>query len=194
VDGGIGVVEAIGEDVSVGTDYAQKIVEGMGDCVQATVGEAFLAVRVAGSEMQKRRARIEMSLGLVFGTDGEERGMKQLSGEVIERKAMRRARLESFAVQILYRRIEQSKDGNGRKLITNFLDDAKALEAPGMKIDGEGIPAPGGEETIKLTGRLGTMNVERGLGGFRKRMCNSQPGRVFAQEEDLENRVVHRSF
>src|SRR5271165_5406780 len=99
------------------------------------------------------RAHSEMSLRLVFGTGGEERGMKHLNGEVVERKAMRRARLESFIVQIFYGRIEKRKNGDGRKLVTNFLDYAKALEAPGVKIDGEGVPASRGEEPIKLTRR-----------------------------------------
>jgi len=192
--GGIGAVQAIREDVGVGADHAEKIVEGVGNAVQGMGGEVFVTAVVVGSEIQHWRTLSEMSLGLAFGTDGEERGMEHLSCEVIERKAMRRARLKSSIVQVLYRRIEKRKDGNSRKLVTNFLDDTKALKAPGMKIDGEGVPPSGGEKTIKLTRRLRAMNVERGRGGFRKRMGNSQPGRIFAQEEDLENRVVHRSF
>ena len=97
-------------------------------------------------------------------------------------------------VQIFYGRIEQRKYGNGRIFGTNFLDNAQALKTPGMKIDGQGVPLAGGEETKELTRRLGTMHAQRSFWGFRKRMGNSQPGRIFAQEQDLENRVVHSSF
>jgi hypothetical protein len=52
----------------------------------------------------------------------------------------------------------------------------------------------GGEETKEFSRRMGTMHAQRSFGGFRERMGNSQPGGIFAQEQDLENRVVHRSF
>jgi len=49
--GGIGAVQAIGEDISIGTDHAEKIVEGVGDSVHAMGGKAFIAAGVAGSEI-----------------------------------------------------------------------------------------------------------------------------------------------
>jgi len=107
---------------------------------------------------------------------------------------MRGARLASFIFQIFYGRIEQGEDRNGGVVGTDFLDDAQALEAPGMKIDGQGVPASGGKETIELSRRMGTMHVQRSIGSFRKRMRNSQPGWILAQEQYLEDRVVHRTL
>lgn len=52
--GGMGAVQAIGEDISVGTDHAKKIVEGVGDSVQAMGGQGFIATGVLGSEIQGR--------------------------------------------------------------------------------------------------------------------------------------------
>jgi hypothetical protein len=41
----------IGEDISVGTDYAEKVVEGVGDSIHAMGGKAFIAAGVGGSEI-----------------------------------------------------------------------------------------------------------------------------------------------
>jgi len=114
-----------------------------------------------------------MSLSFVFGVGGEERGVKHVGGQLIEREAMRGASLMGLFVQILYGGIEQSEDRDGRIFGANLLNDTQALVAPGMKIDGQGIPASGGEQTKELTRGLGTMYAQRSAGGFRKRMRNS---------------------
>src|SRR5271157_570233 len=190
--GGIGLRQAVGEEVGVGADHTEKIVEGVRDRSNAIGWKGFI---VAGIDGQFRLGTLsEMSLTFNFGMGGEERSVEHVSGELIERKAVRGTRLLSLFVQIFYGGIEQREDGNGRVVRTNFLDDTQALEAPGMKINGQGVPAAGCQQAMEISWRLRAMHAQRGVGGFRKRVRNSQPGRILAQEQDLENRVVHRSF
>src|SRR5208283_1823832 len=168
------------------------IVEGVRDRSNAIGGKALIVARV--DSKFHRGSLSEMSLSFVFGMGGEERGVKHVGGQLTEREAMRGAGLLSLFVQIFYGGIEQREDGNGREVGANFLDDTQALEAPGMEINGQGVPAAGGQQAMEISWRLRAMHAQRGVGGFRQGMRNSQPGRVFAQEQDLENRVVHRSF
>jgi len=86
---------------------------------------------------------------------------------------MRGAGLLSLLVQVLYGGIKQSEDGNGRIFGANFLDDTQALKAPGMKINGQGVPVASGQQAIEISWRLRAMHAERSSGGFRKRMRDS---------------------
>lgn len=135
-----------------------------------------------------------MSLSFVFGMRSEDRGVQQFSGELIERKTLRRAGLLRLLIQILDGGIKESEDRNGGVFGADFLDDAQALEAPGMEINGQGIPTAGGQYAKEIHRRLGAVDAQGRGGGFRKRVRNSHPGRIFAQEQDLEYGVVHRSF
>ncbi len=143
VGGGMGVGQAIGKEVGIGADHTEKIVEGVGDRFEAIGREAFIIARV--DNKFHLRSLSEMRLSFVIGMGGDERGVEHVSGELIEREAMRGAGLLSLFVQILYGGIEQREDRDGRIFGANLLDDMQAVEAPGMKIDGQGIPAAVGQ-------------------------------------------------
>ena len=76
--GGMGVVHVIGKDVGVGTDHTEEIVEGVGDRSNAIGGKTGIVARVE-SEIHLG-ALSEMSLRLVFGMGGEERGVERVCG------------------------------------------------------------------------------------------------------------------
>jgi len=150
VDGGIGARELVGEDVGVGADDAEKVVESMGDGFHAVGGEVTIAMGVESKFHLISHS--EMSLSFLFGMGFEKRGVEQISGELIERQTMRGAGLLSLFVEILDRGVKESEDRNGGVFGANFLDDAQTLEAPSMKINGEGIPIALGEDAKQIRG------------------------------------------
>jgi len=70
--GGIGVAQVIGENVGVGADDTEKVVESVGDRFHATGGERSIVAGVAGSEIH-RRTLSEMRLSFICGMGSEER-------------------------------------------------------------------------------------------------------------------------
>ena len=156
--------ELVGEDVGVGGDDAEKIVQGVGD-------DLILGGRehgeIGNAERGKHlRSLSKMRLGLVFHQARGRGGVKRVRGRTIEGEAARGAAGESFRVEFREDGRIEGEDGESGVLGANFFDVVKALEIPGVDIESDGVPTFSGESLEKIGERIDAMDCQGVAGRF----------------------------
>ena len=137
--GEIGIGEVVGENVGVGVNYAEQIIDG--------VGNDFGAGRRMGGVFAEIRSDIrmpsKMRLRLCVGSERADGVMNGLGGEIVKGKAAGRAGVKSLGSkinEILSGRIKEGEDRKRWKLRAEFVDGVQRVEIRSVKIKGQGVP------------------------------------------------------
>lgn len=93
---GGGTVEAVGEDIGVGGDHAEKVVEGVSDDLVLGKGEGDTFGIIEGQN--HLRGFLEDEVGIGVRQDGNDGTVEGVGGELIEREATGRAAGGGFGV------------------------------------------------------------------------------------------------
>ena len=140
---GAGGVEVVGEDVGIGGDDAEEIVQGVSDELSfggrknGGIGDVGRVLHLGS--LSKTRLRF------ICGEARSDRGVKHIGGEGIERQAARGAGGEGLEIEIGNGRRVESEDGENGILGADFFDVVEALEIPGVDIESDGVIMVGGE-------------------------------------------------
>lgn len=187
-----GSSEVIGQDIGVGGNDTQEIVEGMGDDLGLGRRERG-GIRDIEGELHLRSLS-KMRLSLIFHQDRGHRIVKGEGGEINEGEATRCSTSEGLGVQLRDGWGIDGEDGEGGIFGANFLDVVEALKIPGVDVDNDCMPVAGGKRLEKLCERIQAADVQRAAWNFPLRLRKLGPGMVFAQEENFKYRVLHGSF
>ncbi len=184
-----GVAELVGKKIGVGGDDAEKIVEGVSDdlILRESHGDAFGILEWKIHLL----TFLENELGFGVCERGSDGSVKRFGGKPVEGDATGRAGGGGLFFQIGKSTGKDSDDGESRIFRANFFDEVQALKIPGMNIDGEGVPAPGSERVEKFGERIEAADVERRVRGVEESLRKLGPCGVFAEEKDLEDRILH---
>ena len=155
--------------------------KGEGDAVGIVEGENHL------------RALLEDEVGIGVRQDGNDGTVEGVGGKLIEREATGSAAGGGFGVQFGDGRGVESDDGEGGILRTNFFDIVKALKIPGVDVDDDGFPTAESKSVEESGEGVQAMDLKRSVWSVEESAGKFGPGRGFAEEEDLEDRILHWS-
>lgn len=179
-----GSSEVVRQDIGIGGNNAQEIVESVGD--DLGLGRRKRGgVRDIEGELHLRSLS-KMRMGLIFHQDSGHRIVKRDGGEEGEGEAAGGTTSEGFGVQFRDRGGINGQDGEGRIFGANFLDVVEALEIPGVDVDNNGMPAAIGKRLEKIRERIQALDVQRATRHFPERLGELGPGSVRAQEENFK--------
>jgi len=116
--------------------------------------------------------------------------MKGGGCELVEGDATGGAACGGFGVEFGDGAREERDDRQGGIFGADFFDVVQALEVPGMDVDCDSLPAAESEGLEEIGERIHGMDVDE-RSGFRQEPGNFVPGRIFAEEQDLKDDVLH---
>lgn len=123
--------------------------------------------------------------------NGDDGAVQRIGGESIQGDASGRATGRGFGVECGDGGGVEGDDGKGGIFRAHFFHVMESLKIPGMDIDDEGFPATKSQSAEEIRERIETMELERSVGGIQESLREFGPRRGFAEEEDLERRVLH---
>jgi hypothetical protein len=190
--GQTGIGEVVGENVGVGVNHTEQIVDGVGNDFGARrrMGGVFAEVETEIGVLWNGR------LSFSFGDEGTDGVVHGLGGEIVKGKATGCAGAQSLGSEIgeiLSGRIEEGEDGKDGKLRAKFLDGVEGLKIGSVKIEGQGITRAGRKGMAGVIERISALNGERNQRRLSKGSSDFQPGGIFPQEETTERLSEHRS-
>jgi hypothetical protein len=155
--------ETVGEEVGVGGDDAEKIVERVGD--DLIFGESKGDGNAVGIVERKLHLRtfLKQISGLGIGKGGGDGTVKGVGGEFVESDAAGSAGGDGLLIEIGNGAGVESDDGEGRIFGANFFDVVETLEIPGVNVDDEGMPAANGKRMEKVGERFEAVKTKRSV-------------------------------
>ena len=188
---GGGAVESVGEDVGVGGDHAEKVIEGVSDDLVLGKGEGDAVGIVEGEN--HLGALLEDEVGIGVRQDGNDSTVEGVGGELIERDATGSATGGGLGVEFGDGRGVESDDREGWVFGANFLNIVKALKIPGVDVDDDGFPTAESESVEESGEGVQAMDLKQGVWSIEESARKFGPGRGLAEEEDLKDGILHRS-
>jgi len=145
-----GVAEFVGEQVGVGGNDAEEIVEGVGNHLILGEGDGH-PIGFAG-RLRHLRAFLEKELRLAVRENRSDRLVEGFGGELIKSEAAGSTGGGGFGVEMGDGAGVKRDDGEGGIFGADFFDVAEALEIPGVDVDDERVP-PSDGEGLEETGK-----------------------------------------
>lgn len=182
----------LGEDVGIGGDHAEKIIEGVRDDLSFRGSQRGIVGNIK-SELHGRRLS-KMGFRLFFRETRENGGVDGLSGELFERETTGGPHVFGLGGEIDGGGGIKGQNGESGVFGAHLVDIVETLKIPGMNIESGGVPIAGGQDEEEFVERLDAVNPEVEAGSVNQRLRDFGPGEVFAQKKNLKRGVVHWSF
>jgi len=138
-----GVAEFVGEQVGVGGDDAEEIVEGVGNHLILGEGDGH-SIGFRGRRRHVR-ALLKKELRFVVRENRSDRLVEGIGGELIEGEAAGCAGGGGLGVEMRDGAGVERDDGECGIFGADFFDVAESLEIPGVDVNDERVPPAGGE-------------------------------------------------
>jgi len=169
----------LGEEVGVGSDDAEQIVEGVRDGLGA--GIVSLVRQIESDE--HGRILSSMGMGVKVREGSENRGQKSIGIERLDSHGIRSADICGLAGEVVHGRRIESQDGKRGIFGTNFVDVMKSLKIPGNHIEGNSLPASAGKNEKEFVEGLSPMNLDTAARSGSESLRKLGPSQIFAQVE-----------
>jgi len=172
----------LGEEIGVGGNDAEEIVERVRDSLGAGTGSLVRQIEgyLHGRILSSMRMRVKVREGR------EDGGQKSVGIERFHSESVRGADISGFVLEVVHGRRIKSQDGKSRIFGTDFVDVMKSLKVPGQDIERDRVPASAGKDEEELVEGLSPMDFDACAWGDSESLRKLGPGEIFAEVEKVE--------
>lgn len=189
MNAGSAVVDVLIENVRVGGDDAEKVVERVGNDLGLVRSDSG-AVRDVERKLHLRGLS-KMTIGFVIRKTGKNRRVEGFGGERLEGQTTRSAYFLGFELEFGHLGGVESEDRESGVFGADFVDIVKALKVPSVNVKNHGVPEAAGQDKKELIEGMSPMDFESDLGGLYESLRDRSPGVILPEEQNLKCVVEH---